>query len=388
MDKNDLKLKLNRSFDELSEDIELKAIDRKELPPLSEEELEDLVKNHGNRSKVRYGSYRLLAMAAPLILLITGFLIYYGRVSAYSRIIISGTPALTIYMKESRVVGMKAGDRDSESYIEGIDTDQPISDVLDDLFLRMEEKDCFRADKNLDITVKGPEKEEIEEQVSVKVETLIEKDASVSVAINHKIVRSHKQEEKEEKDQETENAEIIAESEFNQAEDKEKSDRTSEKKSRDQEENDNEDLDEETESQSQSPESATLYDEDMSSSDAMDPDQNVAFSPEDEMHKIVSQEIPSHEDDTQAIEKESATDSSEDGSETQSSQKKKKKKNKKKKRKSRKKKGKKKKSTRKKKGSKDKNKNKQAEDTKKTEENSIPVDSSVENSIDQNNEAD
>ena len=166
MGKNDLKRKLNRGIDQLSDNIELKEINMEELQPLSEAELDDLMRNHEKNMKAGNGSYRILAAVVSLIVVITGFLIYFGTASTYSKVEITGISALTIYMKDSRVVKIKAMNRESESIIEGIEVDQPLSDVLDNLFLRMEENGYIDDENNLEISIQGRDKEELERQVS------------------------------------------------------------------------------------------------------------------------------------------------------------------------------------------------------------------------------
>ena len=334
MDKNDLKRKLNRRMDQLSDNIELKEINMKELPPLSEAESDDFANICEKRTNVGYGSYRLLAAVASLMLLITAFLIYYGTIATYSKVEIVGVPALTIYMKDSRVVKIKAMDRDSESFIDGIETDQPLSDVLDYLFLRMQEKECFKGGNNLDISIKGPDKEELERQVSVQAENLLGNNTTTSVSINHKKVVKHDQHEDVPEYKETENTETNIGPDNNLVVDKETQDRTSDRIETNQKEIECEDLNNYKKSQADSQESAEALDKKSSMED-----DGFDLSTEDSQENI-SHENSSQENDSQ-IGEDSDKNSSENDSGNQSSIKKKKKKKSKKKRRSRKKKGKK-----------------------------------------------
>jgi len=322
MGKNDLKRKLNRGIDQLSDNIELKEINMEELQPLSEAELDDLMRNHEKNMKAGNGSYRILAAVVSLIVVITGFLIYFGTTATYSKVEIVGIPTLTIYMKNSQVVKIKAMNRESESIIDGIKVDQPLSDVLDDLFLRMEENGYIDDENNLEISIQGRDKEELEREVLVKAKSVLRQKASDHVSVNHKKVKNNNQQKELSSSQDAENAETTTET------------------------GDTPIADMETESQSQVPEEQK---EKGTGSD----EKTIMEEEGADLNTDITQENTPQEDTSQAGEKEPNIDDSEndtvnqssDNTENQSSKKNKKKKRKKK-RKSRKKKNKKKKTTR------------------------------------------
>ena len=324
MGKNDLKRKLNSGVDQLSDNIELKEINMEELRPLSEAEFDDLMGNHEKNMKAGNGSYRIPAAVVSLIVVITGCLIYFGTAATYSKVEIVGIPTLTLYMKDSQVVKIKAMNRESESIIEGIEVDQPLSDVLDNLFRRMEENGYIDDENNLEISIQGRDKEELERQVSVKAESVLGQKASDYVSVNHKKVKNNNQQKDLSSSQNTENTETTTES------------------------GDTPITDMETENQTQVPEEQKEEETGLDEKPIME-DEGADLSTD------ISQENTPQEDTSQAGEEELIIDGSENDTVNQSSdntenqlskKKKKKKKKRKKKRKSRKKKNKKKKTTR------------------------------------------
>ena len=187
MEKNDLKRKLNRGFGQLSENIELKKIDPDRLGLLSEQELEDIFGIRKKKSYIPSYGYHALAAVASLVVLITGVFTYIDRSDHYTELDISSRPAVTLYLRDSRVKRVKVVDKDDSDIIRDLDKDQSLDDALDILLHRMDEKGYLKErDNKIDIVIKGTDKDNVERQVSSSLrKRLDEIDISVPVTINN-----------------------------------------------------------------------------------------------------------------------------------------------------------------------------------------------------------
>lgn len=187
MEKNDLKRKLNRGFGQLAENIELKKIDPDRLGPLSKQELEDIFGIHKKKSYIPSYGYHALAAVASLVVLITGIFAYINRSDNYTELDISSRPAVTLYLRDSKVKRVKAVNKDDNDIIRDLDKDQSLDDALDILVHRMDEKGYLKeSDNKIDIVIKGNDKDNVERQVSNSLrKRLDEIDVSVPVTINH-----------------------------------------------------------------------------------------------------------------------------------------------------------------------------------------------------------
>lgn len=171
----------------MSEHIELKKIDLDSVSPLSEQELEDIFEIHKKKSYIPSYGYHALAAVASLVVLITGIFAYINSSDNYTELDISGRPAVTLYLRDSKVKRVKAVNKDDSDIIRDLDKDQPLDDALDILLNRMDEKGYLKeSDNKIDIVIKGTDKDNVERQVSSSLRRRLDKrDVAVPVTINH-----------------------------------------------------------------------------------------------------------------------------------------------------------------------------------------------------------
>lgn len=185
MNNHDLKKGLNRGFDQLIGHIDRKPMDADALPALSEQEKKELFEVGKPHKTLAYHVYRAAAVLA-IFLFLTGYLTYVYQVREYTSIHIKVNPSLTIRLKGSKIVRIKADNKDAKSIIEGIDHKGSLDQTIDIILKRINDRGYFnRSNGNIKIKIRGKDREQLKKEVAAQVQkTLGEIRVTAQVQIN------------------------------------------------------------------------------------------------------------------------------------------------------------------------------------------------------------